>query len=161
MREPWRSERGYALSTLPSAAGVRQIRAADVETQAEASATWVRQIRAADVETQEEELPLPPPPVRGTVQSTNASEGSVQPTVAVRSAQLASARRAQSRGDRHKAVMLHPCLTHPKKAPMTCAYCGNVVRMDVMARHRKTCVCRQALSLTWAEIATGRLRAGS
>ena len=106
----------------------------------------------------EEELPFPPPPVRGTVQSTNASEGSVQPTVAVRSAQLASARRAPPRGDRHKVPPAGP---PRKKAPMTCAYCGNVVRKDVMARHRKTCVCRQALSLTWAEIATGRLRAGS
>ena len=103
----------------------------------------------------QEELPFPPPPVRGTVQCTNASEGSVQPTVADRSAQLASARRAQSRGDRHKVPLAGP---PRKKAPMTCAYCGNVVRKDVVARHRKTDVCRQALSLTWTEIATGRLR---
>ena len=106
----------------------------------------------------EEELPFPPPPVRGTVQSTHASEGSVQLTVADRSSQLASARRAQSRGDRHKVPLAAPSR---KEAPMTCAYCGNVVRKDVMARHRKTDVCCQALSLTWTEIATGRLRAGS
>ena len=102
-----------------------------------------------------EELPLPPPPVRGTVEGTNAGEGSVQPEIVVRSDELASAKRARSRGDRRE---VHPAGTPRKKVPMTCAICGSVVRKDVMSRHRETARCRRALVFTWAEIASGRPR---
>ena len=85
------------------------------------------------------------------VEGTHASEVAAQSTVAVRDPPAVT---VNSRQSRQAPVVGTP----RKKTPITCGYCGRVVRKDVLARHHRTLACREALSLTWEAIAAKRHR---
>ena len=85
------------------------------------------------------------------VEGTHASEVAAQSTVAVRDPPAVT---VNSRQSRQAPVVGTP----RKKTPITCGYCGRVVRKDVLARHHRTLACREALVIPWEAIAAKRQR---